>query len=326
MAWQTLAALVIVVGTSSALHGKQPPASGRVSHSQLVFSFSDPELLPEDIVYDNRKHRFYVSSVRRRTIVSCDSHGKCDPLLKAKGEALFSMLGLWLTDNADPTVWALTSSLEAEQNHDRKNEGRSALLSIWPYNGMLYTRIEPEGAGHALGDMTGAKDGTLYVSDGKSGDLYFLRPGSDRLETLVPAGTFRSPQTPALSADGETLYVPDYSKGIAAIQLKTRAVTWLESAEELRGIDGLYFYKDGLIAVQNGSSVKRILRLRLKKGLAVGDVDVLEANTPELGEPTHGFIHNGWFYFLANTGWDRVAEDGGMRPGSPAQVRRLRLP
>jgi hypothetical protein len=81
-----------------------------------------------------------------------------------------------------------------------------------------------------------------------------------------------------------------------------------------------------LIAIHNGTDPKRIVRFRLGKDHNVSDSQVLEMNTPDLGEPTHGYINNGWFYFLANTGWDRVGEDGSFKPGRPAQLRRLRLP
>jgi hypothetical protein len=292
----------------------------------LVFQFADPDLLPEDFVYDAQAKRYYVSSVRRRTVLSCDTKGECKPLLKAKGDALYSMMSMALADGLNRRLWVLTASTNAEENHRAEAKGKSALLSIEIYNGMIFERLEPPNDGeHSLGDMTSAKDGTLYISDGQSGDLFFLRPGSDQLERLLPKGTFRSPQTSALNSDEAVLFVPDYSKGIAIVRLKDRSVEWISSADDLRGIDGLYFYKNSLIAIQNGTNPKQIVRLHLNKQFKISKLEILDAGTSRLGEPTHGLIRNDWFYFLAHTGWDRVTDDGKMKPGPPPEIRRVLL-
>jgi hypothetical protein len=134
------------------------------------------------------------------------------------------------------------------------------------------------------------------------------------MERLDAPGEFPSPQTPALSTDEQTLYVPDYLRGIAAIDLKTRAVKWLKPADgiALSGIDGLYVYNDSFIAVQNGTTPERIVRFSMD----LRKQEVLEANWPDLGEPSHGTIVGDTFYFLANTGWDRYDDQGKKKTGS----------
>ena len=316
--WLVLTAALCCAQETSDSARKRP-------HSERVFQFADPDLLPEDVVYDEQANRFYVSSVRRRTVLSCDTKGKCEPLLKAKGHALYSMMSMSLSDGLNRRLWVLTASTNAEENHRADDKGKSALLSIEIYNGMIFERLEPPDGAHSLGDMTSAKDGTLYISDGQSGDLFFLRPGSDQLERLLPHGTFRSPQTPALNSDESILFVPDYSKGIAIVRLKDRSVEWISSADDLRGIDGLYFYKNSLIAIQNGTNPKQILRLQLNKQFNISKREILDAGSSRLGEPTHGLIRHDSFYFLAHTGWDRVTDNGTMTPGQPAEIRRLPL-
>ena len=73
-----------------------------------------------------------------------------------------------------------------------------------------------------------------------------------------------SPQMPALSADGRTLFVPDYARGIAAIELGACPcpARWPANGPGVftAGIDGLV--RDGrtLVAVQNGTSPPRVVR------------------------------------------------------------------
>jgi hypothetical protein len=56
---------------------------------------------------------------------------------------------------------------------------------------------------------------------------------------------------------------------------------------------------------------------------------VAVARVPGLGDPTHGVVSGRFFYFLANSGWDRVGADGQFPSDSaaaPAQVWRVSLP
>jgi sugar lactone lactonase YvrE len=174
--------------------------------------------------------------------------------------------------------------------------------------------------------MTIGATGELYVSEGIYGAVFRLRPGAKKLERLDVSGEFPSPQTPALSTDEKTLYVPDYVRGIAAITLATGAVSWLKPADDiaLSGIDGLYLYRDSLLAVQNGTTPTRIVRFSLD----LRKQEVLEANTPGLGEPTHGTIAGNTFYFIANTGWDEYDDQGKKKAGSrpvESTVRKIVL-
>jgi len=174
--------------------------------------------------------------------------------------------------------------------------------------------------------MTIGATGELYVSEGIYGAVFRLRLGAKKLERLDVSGEFPSPQTPALSTDEKTLYVPDYVRGIAAITLATGAVSWLKPADDiaLSGIDGLYLYRDSLLAVQNGTTPTRIVRFSLD----LRKQEVLEANTPGLGEPTRGTIAGNTFYFIANTGWDEYDDQGKKKAGSrpvESTVRKIVL-
>ncbi len=174
--------------------------------------------------------------------------------------------------------------------------------------------------------MTISRSGEIFVSEGIHGAVLRLRPGAKKLERLDVPGEFPSPQTPALSADERTLYVPDYARGIAAFDLATGKVTWLKPADDiaLNGIDGLYVYRDSFLAVQNGTNPARIMRFSLD----LRRQEVLEANTPELGEPTHGTIVGDTFYFLANTGWSAYDDNGKKKAGSApveSSIRKIVL-
>ena len=141
-------------------------------------------------------------------------------------------------------------------------------------------------------------------------------------------GDFISPQTPALHRDGKHIFVPDYLRGIGALEISTKQVRWLsmEKGFALNGIDGLYFDRGTLIAVQNGTSPERVVAFDLDPSLTrITSETIIERSTDTLGDPTHGVIIDDDFYYIANSGWDVIDDHGNMRPGAkPTEARLMR--
>jgi sugar lactone lactonase YvrE len=288
-----------------------------VSHSSPAFALAERDLLPEDIAYDAKTRRFFVSSVRQAKVITADG--------KDFATSDWPVLALRV-DSRRRILWAAAGWLPQCARCEASDKDKTALLAFDLDSGALKQRIESPVQG-LLGDMTISRAGEIYVSEGINGAVFRLRPGAEKLDRLDVPGEFPSPQTPALSADEKTLYVPDYVRGIAAITLSTGTVTWLQPADDiaLNGIDGLYVYRDSFIAVQNGTTPARIVRFSLD----LHKQEVLEANTLGLGEPTHGTVVGDTFYFIANSGWDEYDDQGKKKAGSGAvesTVRKMALP
>lgn len=110
------------------------------------------------------------------------------------------------------------------------------------------------------------------------------------------------------------------------MDLHTLHVRWLQPSGglALSGIDGFYRYGDSFLAVQNGVKPERLLRFNS----SLTRQEILEANTPGLGEPTHGTIVGNVFYFIANTGWDAYDDNGKKKPDAApveSQIRKIIL-
>lgn len=275
-----------------------------VTHSTPAFTLAERDLIPEDIAYDPKTRRFFVSSVRKAKIVT----GNGEDFAKAP----WSVLALRV-DTERRILWASTGWVPHCEPCDKADKDKTALLAFDADTGALKQRIESPVKG-LLGDMTISRGGEILVSEGIYGAVFRLPVGGKALERLDVPGEFPSPQTPALSEDEKTLYVPDYVRGIAAIDLASRAVKWLIPADDiaLSGIDGLYVYRDSFLAVQNGTTPPRVMRFTLD----LRKQELLEANTPGLGEPTHGTIVGDSFYLIANTGWSDYDDHGVKKPGS----------
>jgi len=275
-----------------------------MTHARLWRVLAERDLLPEDIAYDPKLDTVFISSIRTNRII--DSQGRPFATMDLPVLAL-------AVDSQRRTLWATAGWLPQCETCTVGDEGKTALVAFDIDSGQMTRRIASPIVG-VFGDMTIGSAGDVYVSEGQHGAIFHLAPGSAKLERLDPPGELASPQQPALSADEETLYVADYLRGIAAIDLGTRTLSWLEPGPgiALSGIDGLRVYGDSFIAVQNGTRPPRIVLLSrdLKRQ------QVLEANWPGLGEPTHGILIGDRYLFVANTGWPEYEENGHKRPDS----------
>jgi sugar lactone lactonase YvrE len=287
-----------------------------VARARTAFALGEADLIPEDIAYDAKTARFFVSSVRKGKILTGEG--------REFARTEWPVLGL-AVDARRRRLWATSGWMPQCERCAAGDRGKTVLLAFHLDTGALVRRIEAGGEG-VLSDMTIGRNGDLYVSNSSAGAVYHLAPDGNALSRLDATGEFPSPQTPALSTDEKTLYVPDYVRGIGAIDLATRALRWLVPAEgiALSGIDGLYVHGDSFLAVQNGTEPRRVVRFSLD----LRKQSVLEANTPGLGEPTHGTIVGGTFYFLANTGWEQYDGEGRKAGGAAVRssVRKIHLP
>lgn len=305
-------------------------AKQAVSASKTFLTLPEPDLIAEDIGYDPVGDKFYISSVRHRKILSIDRHGKSAEFLREGQPDVWAILAVGV-DPKRRILWAATAALPEAIGYRKEEEGRSALLKYSLDTGVLMKRYDLKNSSkHALGDMTISPGGDVFVSDGE-GAVYWVDHQRDTLDILVDKGTFRSPQTPALTPDGRKLLVPDYTRGISILDLATKQVKLLEHPKELSlgGIDGMYLSGHTLIAIQNGTAPERLIRMTLDDSLTrVLQWETIESNWPGLGDPTHGVVAGDQFYFIANSGWDRMADDGSLKPGAtfePATIREMRL-
>ena len=302
-------------------------ASASAGSPTLVARLPDADMISEDLSYDPQRRRILVSSVHCGGIYAV-ADGRTTTLVAPGADSTWGIFALGI-DTARRTLWATTVALPMAARYSAADSGRSALLAFDLRTGALRARYAaPDTGAHAMGDLVVSRSGTVYVSDGLGGGVYALMPGHDALQVLVPQGKLSSPQTPALSSDESTLFVPDYSIGIAAVNIASGKLTWISHSDSLAltGIDGLYRVGRDLVAVQNGLEPNRIVRLTLDHAMRrVLRADAV-ARGPAAPSLTHAAFADGWLYFITKSGWERARDDGTMTAAAstadaPAIVR-----
>ena len=300
------------------MHANEEP----VARGSTVFEIQETGLVPEDIDYDPATRRFYVSSVLKNKLLAFDTAGRGTVFAQAPDSLPAMALKV---DPKRRRLWVTEVGLNGFASVARQKWNTSVILVYDLDSGHLIHRLE--GPAHAtFGDLALTPDGDAIVSD-NDGGVYRVDHETWRMERL-DAGEFISPQTPAVSPDGHSAYIPDYVRGIALLDLRTKSVTWMAGGHALSGIDGLYLTGRTLLATQNGASPERVVRFELDKSMTrIVSESIIERATPTLGDPTHGIVLDGFFYYIANSGWDGLQDDGTAKPGSvPARSRIMRVP
>lgn len=297
---------------------------------------ADTMLFAEGIAADTASGTLYVTSVHRRNVLVVAPSGATRWLWRegsASGGAgaVGSVMGA-VFDGASGTLWLSTAKLPYMRSHGADDARVVAeLLEVSARDGSILRRFALGDGGGTPGEIALAPDGSVLVSDGLRSQLYRLRPGAAVLETIRSAA-LRSPQGIAVRPDGAVAYVADWSRGILRWDLATDSIlpVMTDDGRLLRGVDGLRWHEGALLAMQNGASPNRVLRVTLDaEGAALAALTVLDAPDPLEGELTVGVVLGDEFVYVASSAWPFWTEEGQRkadgRPLPPAVLRRLRL-
>jgi hypothetical protein len=159
---------------------------------------------------------------------------------------------------------------------------------------------------HTFGDVAVAPNGDVYVSDSEAPWIRELAAGSDSLVRFLTHPLFRSLQGMAITPDGGTMYVADYSHGLLRVSLTSKRVSPLTAPRgvTLLGVDGLYWHRGALIGVQNGVTPARVVRFCLDPGgRSVRRLEVLDRNPAVADEPTLGTMEGDSLVYVATSEW-----------------------
>lgn len=293
-----------------------------ITHSEQAFIVHEKGLVPEGLAYDPDTKTFFLSSVYRRKILAMNSRGEARDL-SAPSDGLWSAMGMKV-DAKRHQLWVCTAGHKQMSDAKAEDDGKTAIFSYELPGGKLLKKylVSDDGQKHWLGDLTLDSRGNVYASDSASPALYFIRAEKDEIELLCAGPPFVNLQGLALTPDEKKLIVADYLKGFFLVDLQTKKITAVAIPDNVaaQGCDGIYRVGNDIIAVQNGIKPNRVVRLSFDKDWrAIEKLDVLEANNPVLDEPTLGVVVGDKFYFIANSQWAAIDEDG--RLAAPDKLR-----
>jgi sugar lactone lactonase YvrE len=283
-----------------------------VHSATLACTLGEKDLIPEGLAFGPSTHVFYLGSLNRRKIVQF-KHGDSIDFVPADRDQLLPVLGMKV-DPADGGLWVNTGS---------DSSGESELVHF-SRQGQLLGRWKPDPGKHLLNDLVLRGANEIFVTDSLANQVYRFDGQAGTFTGLPLARPLYYPNGIAISPGGDRLYVAD-AFGILCVHLADQSSVELSppAGATLAGVDGMYWDRGALLAVQNGIGLPRIARFSLSKdGLRVLKTTVLEYRSAFMELPTTGAIVGRKFYFISNSQVDNLHNG---KIVDPAKLRPVRI-
>lgn len=291
-----------------------------VTNSKLAFTVDEPRLMPEGIAYEPHRKHFFLGSTWDHKIIDCTPAGECANLMENGQEGLFEVLGI-KSDPRDRSIWAVSNSAKEAGLYHFETPTDELIRK--------YT-LDRTAARHYFNDLVVSSKGDVFLTDTQAGTLYWVKAPGAKLDVFDPNLKVQNANGIALSTDDKTLYISSYPDGITVVDLASKTSHAIKHPTDLclGAIDGLYYFKSDLVAVQNGFMTPRVVRMKLSQDLQeITAFKVLERRNPLFDGISTGAIADDAFYFMANTQVDKVS-GGRIIPGAqfdPVKILRIDL-
>ena len=296
---------------------------------QLALEIDDADFLPEAVAWDSVRARFLAGSLSKRFIASIAPNGTTTSVVAPTSDIL-RVVGVHINAGRSRLWFATWEPAPGAGRDSTDVPSRTRLFLADLESGKIVRSWTPDGGrpGHLLNDFVVMSDGGLFITDTEQGFIYRLRSPADTLELFLrpEPGRFSVANGITTTPDGRTLYVA-FLEGIARIDVGTGAMALMPAPDtvSIASIDGLYWYRGSLVAVQGIPTLSRVVRYGLSgDGRSIVSGAVLERGQPEIVEPTTGVIVGTRFYYIANSQYGRLDDRSSLAP-QPGRPRRTAI-
>jgi len=282
--------------------------------SDTAIVIPNEELHIEDVAYNPYDDSYLLSSINRRNLYKY-KRGELNPLFV--NNFPLAITGMAIQDNI---LWFTGAGFsQAEIDENDSNFETSKLYKADLKTAVVLDSFSVENSKtNVFGDVILSVSGNVLVSDSKTNTVYRLENG--KLNEWISSDEILSLQ--GIAQIGKRMFLADYVKGLFVFDTVENSIGKIETLPDLalKGIDGLYAYKNGLIAIQNGVNPHRISYLQFDEEYTkVKSFEYLERNHPAMGEPTLGYLHKDSLVYVATSFWGlnekgKVNNEKGINP------------
>ncbi|HEY1468586.1 MAG TPA: hypothetical protein VGF61_06045 [Candidatus Acidoferrum sp.] len=303
-----------------------------VNQARLAYVTTEKDLVPEGLAFDSARNVFYLGSLNLRKIVKIPGNSvvqaptkgalpeKSRDFVPGDRYKLLPILGIRV-DSSDGTVWS-NSCLD---------EGKSELLHFDPEGALLGRYATQEPGKHCFNDLVVLPSGDVFLTDTLANKVLQFQPKTQAFSEVKVSRELLEPNGIALSGDNQLVYVAD-QLGVLRVDLKTRESVEVNAGPHstLAGVDGLYWHKGSLIAIQNGVGTPRVAAFQLAKdGEHVSKTTILEYRSNLCVLPTTGALREDDLYYIVNSGSNNLNTDGRVMDVTklePVRIAVIHLP
>ncbi|MDH5598471.1 MAG: hypothetical protein OEY34_05075 [Cyclobacteriaceae bacterium] len=278
-----------------------------ISTSKVFMTLEDPSIHPEGIAYYN--DQFFISSIRKGMVYEITNKNQLSPMIKKGSDSLvMAVTGLKVFPTKNE-LWIASIGTQEWMGYSKEFEGLAGVFAFDLKSGELSKAFITE-EGQWFGDLEIAKNGQVFISDSSEPVIYTIEPQTDGFEQVDVlydfSGYLYNLQGITLDQKQSKLFMSDYILGIYSIDLNTHDFVEIAhpTISSLKGIDGLYYYENSLIAIHNGLKPNKVSRYYLNADQTeIIREEIIDRGRIEFDEPTLGTFYNDSFIYIANSPW-----------------------
>jgi hypothetical protein len=287
-----------------------------VVNSATAFIIPEKTFHIESIAKGESDNVFYFGTIHKRNILKRNARGIVSNFTAPAQDGLASVFGVKV-DASKKVLWACSSPMLEMENYD--STVQSGVFKYDIKSGKLVAKYLPgvDKKKFVFGDLYLSNKGQVFVSDSENNIVFIVNEQTGKLDEFFSSDQFWNLQGVTSSDDGKYLFIADYVKGIFRLELATRSLIQLTSDIEisLKSIDGLTFYKNTLIAIQNAVTPMRVTRYTLDPSMSkVTGYTIIDRGHQAFNEPTIGCLSGNDFYYVANSLWSGYDKDHQLKP------------
>ncbi len=278
--------------------------SKQFGEGKTAYELPKGDYLFDSLAWDAKHKQLLAGSTRDGNIYRVGKHGKLEPFIKTDANnGPWSIYALGV-DQKHGKLYAASASKQIYKDFNAENANRAGVFEFDLASGkLLNTYLLPgRNSRVLLTAMTVSAGGKVYVTDGPRRQVYSIDDG--KLRPLLQNPKLTNISALAVSGDGRTLYMADYSLGIFGFDLtKGKAFEPRYNPENLvlGGIVGMYWYDGTLVIVEDGMVPKRVMRLQLADdGHTIKGAMPLDVAHPQFVALGRGAVAGSKLYFVAN--------------------------
>jgi sugar lactone lactonase YvrE len=292
-----------------------------IVQSDTAFVIEDKTLHIESIAAGEKPNTFYCGSIHKKKIIRTDGKGNFSDFTTSGEYGLTSVFGLKV-DKTKNLLWACSSPMEEMENYD--STSMSGVFKFDLKTGKLIAKFipEPNFKSFVFGDLTLDKSGNVFVSDSKNNIIFRINESTWKFEPFFTSTEFWNLQGITFSEDGQFLFIADYIKGLYRLEVKSKSLLRLKTDFDVsvKSIDGLTFYKNSLIAIQNSIYPMRVTQYFLNsKSDGLKGYRIIDRKHPAFNEPTIGTADGDSFFYVANSLWSGYDDQHSLKPDDQLQ-------
>ena len=297
----------------------QPFGQGKVA-----FTVPRGDHLYESLAIDPKRKQWLVGSVRDGTVSLLGKDGKLQEFIKPDAaNGLWSVYAM-AADPASDTLYVASDASVYFKGFTQADFGKAGIFKFSLSSGKPTGKylLAPDSKPRTLSSLAVGKDGLLFAADGLRNQIYRL--DGNELKLMLENPKLSSIRGLALSGDGKTLYFADYTLGVFGVDLA--AGQGFEFGYDtarlvLAGVDGLYWYDNNLIVIENGMTPQRVMRLSLSDdGRKIVKAMPLDSGNAAFALPTYGAIDGDGLYFIANSQKNQYGSYGTPKDAAKLQA------